>query len=147
MEESIKIAVLAHISAEIAIVNDALKLQRSKNNLIVAFGPFVVLWGISSNTIAKDVLEKFVGDRWIAPLIVILVAYVGLGLVAAMIEEKLWVHANHLRNQYTQLAGIDASVLECKTSGLYISYILIFFFLGMTFAILFSMLVRKGILG
>jgi len=137
VNDALKIAVLAHISSEIAHANEALVLQRTRNNLIVAFGPFFLLWIVMSSHTASVALTALVGQNWLVLLIAILAAYAALGLIAAIVEEKMWNHANFLRKQYADISGIPVEYIEMKTTGLYIFYVLIFFFLGLAFALIF----------
>ena len=101
--------------------------QRSKNNLLVAFGPYLALGLLWANPtlvaafykISSTGLAVFSGSY--------ILFYVVLGALAAEIEAKFWDQANLWRKEIAQLSNLDCRRLEFSSSNLTTVYIAIYF--------------------
>lgn len=125
---------VAHLSKEIEMANTQLVEQRTKNNLWVAFGPFLILGGVATNDAALSSLRN-ADSHWLAGVgLGCIVAYMGLGWVAANVERQIWDRANKCRALLAKHTGIKPADLVFSSARLRRLYLLIFGALGGVFA-------------
>lgn len=122
-----------HLSKEIELANAQLVEQRTKNNLWVAFGPFLILGGLAARPETLLVFRGSSSCRLVCVAVIAVFAYAGLGLIAAMIERQIWERANKCRRLLAVHTGIDHDELTFSTKGLFGLYGLIFAALGIVF--------------
>ena len=122
-----------HLSKEIDLANNQLIEQRSKNNLFVAFGPFLILWGVVSNDEALKGFRLIDGKVLTIIASLSVVAYILLGVLAAEIEMGIWRRANSCRETLATHLGLKPDSFVHPTRGLYKMYGLIFGALGIVF--------------
>ena len=122
-----------HLTKEIELANQQLIEQRTKNNLWIAFGPFLLLGGLAANQGALDAFRKC--ESWILVNIGVLsiLAYAALGVLAAAIEKHIWDRGNQCREQLAKLTDFDPNNLKFSTKWIFWMYSLIFASLGCVF--------------
>ena len=113
---------VAHLSKEIELANAQLVEQRTKNNLWIAFGPFLILAGVAYNKSALDALQSANSTMLIKIATLAIGSYFCLGLIAAKVEQQIWNRANHCRKLLAEHTGIDKSSLTFSTKGLFAMY-------------------------
>lgn len=124
---------VTHLSKEIEIANTQLVEQRTKNNLFVAFGPFLLLGGLASNAAALETLRHANPCHLTLVAILSVAAYSCLGMIAARVEQQIWNRANHCRQLLAEQTGLSRNDLVFSTDGLFALYALIFGALGVVF--------------
>jgi hypothetical protein len=128
---------IQHLTKEIELATELQIQQRTKNNLSVAFGPYIVLGGYLFAT--KTPPDFAHAPRWALGLafIVFLVLYAFLGYMAATVEGRLWDQCNQWRKIIAQITGSPPAGILFEKRGLLASYISVY----LTLAILFVVVV------
>jgi hypothetical protein len=129
-------ALVSHLSKEIEVATQVQIAQRTKNNLAVAFGPYVLL-GAYLLAMEKVPVVSRVPVLGIVAFILI---YGSLGWLAGRIEARIWEQCNHWRTQIAQLTGMKPDQLVFDSRGILWSYILVYAALGAVFCGLIGMI-------
>lgn len=124
---------VTHLSKEIEMANAQLIEQRTKNNLWVAFGPFLILGGIAANQGALEALRQASGTCLLIVGGASLFSYVGLGWIAAEVEKQIWGRANKCRELLAEHTQIQPASIVFPIKGLRLLYMIIFGALGGVF--------------
>jgi len=100
--------IIKALSEEITKGSDRIIAFRNRVAFLTWIGPIVVLGSVV--VAAKGNLPIRVVNVWgtVIPGIIIVVCYLGLGVVAAKIEKHAWNHVNSVRNILLSLATDDS---------------------------------------
>lgn len=136
MSDEKKVALIQHLSTEIATQTNVAITQRTRNNLVFWIGPFVVLGAVSANDTALASLQAMSPQVFWTSVIGVLILYLGMGVAAAGIEHKIWDQCNVWRRQIQTLSEFsqEAEDITFSSRFLYVSYIAIFLIMGLLLA-------------
>jgi len=122
-----------HFSKEIELATQMIIEQRTKNNLVVALGPFIILGAIAANGHAISLVASFPRRALLALSSLFLVSYGALGYLSAQIELDLWMQANRWRRELASLYGMNEDVFIFSPNGLVATYVSIYLAIGLAF--------------
>lgn len=127
IQSEIKIELIKHLSKEVEMAQNQLIAQRSKNNLLVAFGPYLALGLLWANVSLVAAFQKVTSTGLIFFSCSYIVSYIFLGVLAARIEAKFWDQANQWRAEIAQLSNHDSQKLVFSANHLTTVYVAIYF--------------------
>lgn len=137
IRNDLTVELMKHLSMEVQLASQQLVAQRSKNNLLVAFGPYLVLGLLATNSSFLIALGRL-PERWfLLGVGGYFCLYVGLGWLAAQIEAKFWNQANYWRRQIALLSGTSPSSVLFDSRALHFVYVVIY---GVSAAVLVAVL-------
>lgn len=108
---------LKHLSKEVEHVSNQLIAQRSKNNLFVAFAPYLTLGILATNKELVTHLQKIPSNSVLVFSIAFICIYALLGLLAAKIEKNFWDQGNFWRNLIVEVSETRISPDKFKFSS------------------------------
>ena len=134
-------ALIAHLSKEIEFAVQMILEQRTKNNLVVALGPFIILGAIAASSHALELLGSLSRKTLLIASIFLLASYGALGYLSAQIELTLWVQANVYREKLGSLCELGPAFLTFPPTGLVATYIAIYMAIGLAFLSIFMLII------
>jgi hypothetical protein len=141
MEAESLTTLATHLSKEIELATQMIIEQRTKNNLLVALGPFIILGAISASSHAMELVSAL-SRRALATLCILLViSYAALGYLSAQIELNLWNQANRWREELALLYGLQQDFFVFPSSHLIATYVGIYAAIGLAFVAIFLLIV------
>ena len=136
---------LKHLSKEVEHVSNQLIAQRSKNNLLVAFAPYLALGILATNKDLVVRLQKIPSADMMTFNVVFVVVYLLLGWLAAKIEKNFWDQGNFWRKLIVDVSEtkIPAERFTFSSENLVIVYVAIYFVSSLGFV--FCLNVFRGV--
>jgi len=131
----------SHFTKEIELATQLIIEQRTKNNLIVALGPFLILGAIAASSRAIDIISEFPRKTLVLLSLFLLLSYATLGYLSAQVELNIWIQANRWRTELSTLYGMDKDAFIYSPDGLTATYIGIYLAIGMAFLSIFFLIV------
>jgi hypothetical protein len=101
--------VIEHLSSEITASIQKMGELRSKTNLAIFIGPYVLLGALFFRKDSLPALGQLPPSVWIA-LVVLFVCFMGIGLLMAKVEQHDWKHCNECRKIINSLHKSGESV-------------------------------------
>lgn len=88
--------VIEHLSSEITASIQKMGELRSKTNLAIFIGPYVLLGALFFRKGSLPSFGQLAPSAWIA-LLVLFACFMGIGLLMAKVEQHDWKHCNECR--------------------------------------------------
>ena len=121
-----KAELLKHLSKEVELATVQMITQRSRNNLVIAVGPYVVIGALATNESVLKGLHATPEVVFFAISILFVLVYLALGYAAALIELKFWDRADVMRREIAELTSRRCESLAFSAFGLKRSYMFVF---------------------
>lgn len=127
---------IEHLSSEVTTAMNLLTAQRTRNNLTVAFGPYLLLGGYLIAAQQPPNLAVVPRPLLIGGAVLFVAAYAVAGWISATIEGRIWDQCNQWRREIAKLASFrNPSLIEFDRRGLYAIYSGIYAVLGSIFCL------------
>ncbi len=129
------------LSKEIESATQLQIAQRTKNNLAVAFGPYVLL---GAYLVALEKAPAVSQIPWWS-IVVFVGVYGLLGFLAGRIEARIWGKCSEWREQLAEVTGLAVDKLRWSEAGVATSYLVVCAALGVVFCGLLMLIERLSV--